>query len=295
MPPVPPHILKQVKAIELRTRGLVASLFAGEYRSVFRGQGMEFAEVRPYEPGDDIRTIDWNVSARFATPYVKTYTEERELTLLLLVDRSGSTDCGEPLSKGALAVEIAAILALAAARQNDRAGAVVFTDQVELVIPPEKGRQHALRIVRDLLAFEPARKLTDLAATLTYARRLLHHRSVVVILSDFLGDGWAQPLRRLAARHEVVAVTLDDPQERDLPPVGWVALDDAETGREVLIDAGDRRIRADVATLTDRRLAERGRIFAQAGVRQLALTTGTDYTIPLRRAFASRRGRRSAR
>jgi uncharacterized protein (DUF58 family) len=152
---VSPEILKQVKGIELRTRGLVGSLFAGEYRSVFRGQGMEFAEVRAYEQGDDFRTIDWNVSARLASPYVKTVTEERELTLLLLVDQSGSTRFGEPVTKASLAVEVAAVLALAAAHQNDRVGALLFADEVERVIPPRKGRRHALRVIRDLVAFEP--------------------------------------------------------------------------------------------------------------------------------------------
>src|SRR5512146_1322610 len=189
---ISPEILKQVKSIELRTRGLVGSIFAGEYRSVFRGQGMEFAEVRQYQIGDDFRAIDWNVSARLGTPFVKTFTEERELTLFLVVDQSGST----------------------------RVGALFFTDQVEHVVPPRKGRRHALRVIRDLVAFEPRGRRTNLAASLTYAGRLLRHRSIVVILSDFLDEGWERPLRRLVARHEVVAITVDDRREHALPDSG---------------------------------------------------------------------------
>src|SRR4029453_17823204 len=172
MSAVSPEILKQVKAIELRTRGLVGSLFAGEYRSAFRGQGMEFAEVRTYEPGDDFRSIDWNVSARLGHPFVKTFTEERELTVLLVVDRSGSLEVGEPVAKAAVAVEVAAVLALAAAFQNDRVGALFFTDTVGHVVRPQKGRTHALRVIRDLVAFKPRARRTDLAAGLTYAGRL---------------------------------------------------------------------------------------------------------------------------
>lgn len=282
------EVLKQVKAIELRTRGLVASLFAGEYRSTFRGQGMEFAEVRAYEVGDDYRTIDWNVSARLASPYVKTFTEERELTLLLLVDHSGSTRFGEPRTKAALAAEVAAVLALAAARQSDRVGALLFSDRVEQVVPPRKGRRHALRVIRDLVAFAPEGRATDLAASLTYAVRLLHHRSIVVVLSDFLATGWERPLQRLAARHEVVAVTVDDPRERALPASGWLDLEDAESGRRVVVNAGSAEVRARHASLAERRVEERRRNLVTAGVDHVALVTGQDYALPLRRAFALR-------
>ncbi len=282
------EVLKQVKTIELRTRGLVSSLFAGEYRSTFRGQGMEFAEVRAYEIGDDYRTIDWNVSARLGSPYVKTFTEERELTVLLVVDHSGSTRFGEPRTKAGLAAEVAAVLALAAARQSDRVGALLFSDRVEQVIPPRKGRRHALRVIRDLVAFQPAGRSTDLAASLTYAVRLLNHRSIVVILSDFLAPNWERPLQRLAARHEVVAVTVDDPRERALPASGWLDLEDAESGQRVMIDAGSREVRGRLASLAERRVEERRRGLAAAGVDHVALITGQDYALPLRRAFALR-------
>ena len=288
MATVSPDVLKQVKAIELRTHGLVTSLFAGEYRSLFRGQGMEFAEVRAYEHGDDFRAIDWNVSARLASPYVKTFTEERELTVMLVVDQSGSTRFGEPMTKAALAVEVGAVLALAAAAQNDRVGALLFADEVERVVPPRKGRRHALRVIRDLIAFAPEGRRTNLAASLTYATRLLRHHSIVVVLSDFLAEGWEKPLRRLAARHEVVAIVVNDPRERDLPESGWIELADAETGRRVLVDTGDRAVRDRVRTLAEKRREERARMLAAAGVDTVLLTTGSDYAIPLRRAFALR-------
>lgn len=288
MPAIPPEVLKQVKQIELRTRGLVSSLFAGEYRSVFRGQGMEFAEVRAYEQGDDFRAIDWNVSARLASPYVKTFTEERELTLMLLVDQSGSTRFGEPRTKAALAVEVAAVLALAAARHNDRVGALLFADSVERVVPPAKGRRHALRVIRDLVAFQPAGRRTNLAASLLYAGELLWHRSIVVVLSDFFATGWEGPLRRLTSRHEVVAITVDDPREHQLPDAGWIELDDAESDRRVLVDAGSPAVRERVKLLADRRRLDRHRGLTAAGVDHIALSTDRDYTVPLHRAFAMR-------
>lgn len=285
---ISPEILKQVKAIELRTRGLVGSLFAGEYRSAFRGQGMEFAEVRTYDPGDDFRSIDWNVSARMGHPFVKTFTEERELTVLLVVDRSGSLEVGEPMAKAAVAVEVAAVLALAAAFQNDRVGALFFTDDVEHVVRPQKGRTHALRVIRDLVAFRPRALSTDLAAGLTYAGRLLRHRSVVVVLSDFIADDWERPLRRLSARHDVVVITVDDPRERALPDSGWIELADAETGERILVDAGNRLFRDRITRLAENRREQRRRGLAASGVDHLELDTATDYTVPLRRHFAAR-------
>ena len=291
MASISPEILRQVRAIELRTRGIVSTLFAGEYRSVFRGQGMEFAEVRAYQYGDDFRHIDWNVSARLSTPHVKTFTEERELTVMLVVDQSGSTKFGRPRTKAALAIEIAAVLALAAARQHDRSGALLFTEQVERVIPPAKGRSHALRVIRDLLAFEPAGRRTNLDAALRYTAQLLVHRSIVVVVSDFLATGWEQSLRRLVAAHDVVAIAVDDPRERRLPDAGWIELEDAETGRHVVVDSGDREVRARLAAEFDRRHAERDRILSTIGVDVVAVDTATDYAIPLRRAFA-RRARR---
>jgi uncharacterized protein (DUF58 family) len=288
MSTISPEILKQVKAIELRSRGIVSSLFAGDYRSVFRGQGMEFAEVRQYEHGDDFRAIDWNVSARLGHPYIKTFIEEREVTLLLVVDQSGSTHFGTPRTKAALAVEVASILALAAASTHDRAGALLFSDRVERVIPPGKGRRHALRVIRDLVAFQPTGRRTNLAAALHYATGLLKHRSIVVVLSDFLAEGWEQPLRQLGVRHDVVAVAVEDPRETDLPDAGWLDLEDAETGARRMVDTGDRQVRGRLRALAERRREERGRAFATANVDQVVLSTRTDYAPILRRAFSQR-------
>ena len=292
MATISPQILKQVKRLELRTRGLVTSLLAGEYRSVFRGLGMEFAEVRAYQHGDDFRAIDWNVSARLAQPFVKTFTEERELTVLLVVDQSGSARFGVPRTKAEVSTEVAAVLALAAARQNDRVGALLFTDRVERVIPPGKGRRHALRVIRDILAFEPAGRRTDLAGALTYAARLLTHRAIVVILSDFAATGWERPLRRLGARHEVVAVTVDDPRERALPDAGWIELEDQESGARVLVDSGDPGVRDRLAAASAKRREGRTRALRAAGVEELVLATDVDYAPTLHRAFARRARRR---
>jgi uncharacterized protein (DUF58 family) len=287
-PRVGPEVLRQVRAIELRTRRLVSTLFSGEYRSVFRGQGIEFAEVRAYEQGDDYRAIDWNVSARMGSPYVKTFVEERELTLLLVVDRSGSVEFGRPVTKADRAIEVAAVLALAAARQNDRVGAVIFSEGIDRVVPPRKGRHHALRVLRDVIAFHPTTTGTNIATALAYSARLLRHRAVVVIISDFRAPDWEQPLRRLARRHEVVAITVDDPRELELPDAGWVALTDAESGAEVLVDTSHAgtRVRLQIAAEQARLL--RARLLAQAHVDHIALRTDRPYAQALHRAFALR-------
>lgn len=285
---VTPEVLRQVKGIELRARGLVNSLFTGEYRSVFRGQGIEFAEVRAYQQGDDFRAIDWNVSARMGHPFVKTYHEEREITLLLVVDQSGSCQFGRPHTKAGLAVEVAAVLALAAARHNDRVGALTFADDVEFVVRPAKGRPHALRVIRDLVAFSPRGRGTNLGAALQYAAKLLRHRSIVAVLSDFRATGWETPLAQLAARHDVVAITLDDPRELELPDAGWVDMEDAESGARILVDTSYAPTRTRVRVAAERLLQERTRKLIQAGVDRVALQTSVPYSVPLRRAFAER-------
>lgn len=290
---VTPEILRQVKGIELRARSLVNSLFTGEYRSVFRGQGIEFAEVRAYQQGDDFRSIDWNVSARMGHPFVKTFMEERELTLLLIVDQSGSLHFGRPYTKAGLAVEVAAVLALAAARHNDRVGALLFADAPEYVVRPAKGRAHALRLIRDLVAFAPRGRGTNLAGALRYAMKLLRHRAIVVVLSDFRAEGWEEPLGQLSARHELVAVTIDDPREYDLPDAGWVEMEDAETGQRLLVDTSYAPTRTRIRVAAERVLQERTRKLVQAGVDRVALHTTVPYGVPLRRAFAERARRMS--
>ncbi|HYT03346.1 MAG TPA: DUF58 domain-containing protein [Gemmatimonadales bacterium] len=285
---VTPEVLRQVKGIELRTRALVNSLFTGEYRSVFRGQGIEFAEVREYQHGDDFRAIDWNVSARMGHPFVKTFHEEREITLLLVVDQSGSCQFGRPYSKAGLAVEVAAVLALAAARHNDRVGALMFADKVEFVVRPRKGRPHALRVIRDLVAFTPRGLGTNLGEALQYAAKLLRHHAIVVVLSDFRADGWEEPLAQLAAAQDVVAITIDDPRELVLPDSGWVDMEDAETGQRVLLDTSHGPTRTRVRVAAERQLQARTRKLIQAGVDRVTLQTSVPYGPPLRRAFAER-------
>lgn len=288
MATIPPEILRQVKGLALRTRGLVDALLVGEYRSVFRGHGMEFAEVRGYQPGDDYRTIDWNVSARLGAPYVKTFTEEREVTLFLVLDRSGSTAVGAPATKGARAVEVAAVLALAAAREHDRVGALTFTDQVEHVVRPAKGRRHALRVIRDLLAFQPTGRGTDLVLALRRTAQLLKHRSVVVVLSDFLAPGWDKPLRQLGARHQVFAITVDNPPEEAPPPNGWLTVEDAEAGGRALVDLGNATVRRRWRAAAIRRGEERQARLRAAGAFPVTIDTVADYSVELRRAFARR-------
>jgi len=285
---VTPEVLRQVKGIELRTRTLVNTLFSGEYRSVFRGQGIEFAEVRGYQDGDDFRSIDWNVSARMGHPYVKSYAEEREIALLLVVDQSGSLHFGAPYTKAGLAVEVAAVLALAAARHSDRVGAVLFADRVEYVIRPAKGRSHALRVIRDLVAFRPRGRGTNLAEGLRYAAKLVRHRGIVVVLSDFRAEGWEEPLAMLQAEHDVVAITVDDAREIDVPDAGWVELEDAETGRRVLLNSSDPAARHRILAVATQHVQERQKKLTRAGVDHISLPTHVPYGVPLRRAFAQR-------
>ncbi len=293
-PVVGADVLRQVKAIELRTRRLVGSLLTGEYRSVFRGRGIEFAEVRAYEHGDDYRSVDWNVSARMGSPYVKLFDEERELTLLLIVDRSGSIEFGDPVSKSRVAVEVAAVLALAAAKHNDRVGTLIFSDDVDHIVPPAKGRDHALRVIRDVIAFEPVRARTSVSIALSYASRLLRHRSIVVIISDFRDVGWERQLKRLTAKHDVVAITIDDPKERELPDVGWIELEDVETGARVLVDTSDSNRRIQLVIAAEESRINRAKALEYAGADQVALTTDRPYAQALHNAFA-RRARRLRR
>ncbi len=287
-PIVGAEVLKQVKQIELRTRRLVGSLFAGEYRSVFRGQGIEFAEVREYQHGDDFRAIDWNVSARMGHPYVKLFDEERELTLLLVVDRSGSVEFGKPVKKAERSVEIAAVLALAAARTNDRVGALVFSDDIDHVVPAAKGRRHALRVIRDLLAFEPVNRGTNLARALAYAAKLLRHRGIVVVLSDFRATGWEEQMRRLARKHEVVAISVDDPREQELPDAGWIELEDAEDGKRMLVDTSRSDMRVGLQIAAEEKRMARARALERARVDHIVLYTHVPYAQTLLKAFELR-------
>jgi uncharacterized protein (DUF58 family) len=238
------ELLKKVRQLEIRTRGLVNQVFSGEYHSVFKGRGMEFSEVREYHFGDDIRSLDWNVTARFGHPFVKVFEEERELTVMLVVDMSGSQYFGSQRRlKRDVAVEISAILAFSAMKNNDKVGAILFTDRIEKFIPPRKGRSHALRIVRELLSFEPKQETTNIRGTLDYLNHIQKKRAIVFLISDFMDSGYEAALRIAGKRHDLIGVVLLDPRETELPNVGLVTFRDAETGEQRWIDTSDRYLR----------------------------------------------------
>jgi uncharacterized protein (DUF58 family) len=286
---VPREVLRQVKLIELRTRGLVNTLFSGEYQSVFKGQGMEFAEVREYVPGDEYRTIDWNVSARMGHPYVKTYAEERELTVLFAVDLSGSAQFGtRGRFKAELAAEIAAVIAMAAIKNNDRVGLVLFTDRIEQFVPPKKGRRHALRLIRDLLAFEPSGRGTDLSVALDYIGRVQRHRAILFLVSDFQDADFERSLKVVSRRHDLVAVTVGDPRERELPDVGYLELVDAETDQRVVLDSGNRFVREQFEHLATEEEARLRRLLRRLSVDQIEIQTDRSYVRPLINFFEAR-------
>jgi uncharacterized protein (DUF58 family) len=286
---VPPEILRQVKLLELRTRGLVNSLFAGEYRSVFKGQGMEFAEVREYMPGDEVRSIDWNVTARMRRPFVKRYIEERELTVILAVDVSGSERFGTKRRfKSELASELAAVIAMAAIRNNDRVGTLMFTDKVEHVVPPRKGRRHALRVIRDLLAFEPAGRGTDMATATDYLIKMLHHKAVIFLVSDFMDEKIEHPLKLLAQRHDVVAVTIEDPSERHLPDVGLARFVDPETGTVVDVDTSNPAVRARYQASVNADMSRRTHLLRRLAIDEIPVSTDQSIMEPLLKFFRTR-------
>jgi uncharacterized protein (DUF58 family) len=289
---VPPEVLRQVKLLELRTRGLVNSLFTGEYRSVFKGQGMEFAEVREYQAGDEVRSIDWNVTARMQRPYVKRYIEERELTVMLAVDVSGSERFGTRRRfKSEVASELAAVLAMSAIRNNDRVGGVMFTDRVEHVVPPRKGRRHALRLIRDVLAFEPAGRGTDIAGTTEYLTKMLTRKAIIFLVSDFQEPDIERPLKLLAQRHDVVAVTLEDPSERALPDIGLVRFVDPETGEMFDVDTSNAAVRTQFDTSVSAEADRRRHLLRRLAIDEIAVRTNEGIMDPLLRFFRSRERR----
>jgi uncharacterized protein (DUF58 family) len=287
----PEEVMHEVRRIEITTRHLVRDIVAGEYSSAFRGRGVEFSEVREYEPGDDVRSIDWNVTARLGAAYVKRYLEERELSVLFIVDASASHMFGSRLrTKHALGVEVAAVLALAAARNNDRVGAVWVTDRVERFVPPRRGRRHVLRVINDLLAFEPEGTATGLDIGLRFADSILRRRSVVFVLSDFLMVDLKPMLELLARRHDVVALQLYDARERELPDIGLVSLAEPESGSWRLVDTSQEEVRQELqrrAQEFDRSLQDD---VLQCGGDLIRLETGRSYAEPLI-AFFRRRER----
>ncbi len=291
-----PDVLRQVKLIELRTRRLVNSVFSGEYRSIFKGQGMEFAEVREYQPGDEVRSIDWNVTARMRRPFVKRYIEERELTLMLAVDVSGSGQFGTVRQfKAELATELAAVLTMSAVRNNDRVGVLLYTDRVEHVVPPGKGRRHAMRILRDILLHQPRGKRTDTALALDFMRRLLKQHAIVFLISDLYDEGVERPLKLLNQRHDVIVARLADPSEQTLPDVGLARFVDPETGDVVDIDTSDARVRtAYAAAAAARSDAVRG-MLRRLGIDDIPISTRDSFIEPLLRFFRGRETRKARR
>ena len=293
-------ILRKVRQIEIRTNRIVADSLAGHYHSVFKGRGMDFDEVREYVPGDEVRTIDWNVTARAGRPFIKKFAEERELTLLLLVDVSASGHFGSGAqSKRDVAAELACVLALSATRNNDKVGLVLFTDRIELYIPPKKGRRHVLRVVRLILFVRPTRRATDLVHSLEFANRMSARRSVVFLISDFqtsgVGADVSSPLRRAlshsARRHDLVAVNIRDPREQSLPDLGVVILQDAESGEVMQIDTGRRRTRELFATLAQKSREALLRMLNAEAIDSLMLTTDQPYLGSLISFFRRREAR----
>src|SRR5579862_2585344 len=288
----PEEILKKIRHLELRTKGLVETAFAGQYRSVFKGRGMNFEEVREYQAGDEVRSIDWNVTARMGHPFIKKFTEERELTVMLLVDVSASGNYGSvALSKREMAAEVACLLAFSAIRNNDKVGLLLFSDHIELFIPPKKGRVHILRLIRDVLFLEPKGRGTNPAVALDYLNRVVTHRSVVFLLSDFQAGDFSKQLAVTARRHDLIAVPIIDPREQHLPDVGILTLEDAETGEQIVINTSARSTRVAYAHLMDKRQGELEKLLRKLRIDSIALKTDEDYLPPLRSFFRQRERR----
>lgn len=286
------ELIRRIRLIEIRTRRLVNDLFAGEYQSVFKGRGMEFAEVREYQPGDEVRSIDWNVTARVGRPFIKRFVEERELTVMLVVDASRSQTFGSASrSKAEIAAELCGLLAFSAIENNDKVGLILFTDRVEKFVPPKKGRQHVLRVVRELLGFEPQGRGTNIAEALGFLNRVARRRSVVFLVSDFFDEGYARALQTTNRRHDVVAIALSDRRERELPAVGLLAVEDAETGALRYVDTGQRAFRTAFAAQARRLEAGRDAALALAKVDRVHIHNETSYIEPLIAFFKERQRR----
>lgn len=287
------ELMREVRRLQLRTKRRVEGLFAGEYHSAFKGRGIEFAEVREYEPGDDVRAIDWNVTARSGKTFIKRFHEERELTVMLVVDLSRSGSFGSSgREKSKVAVEVAAVLALTASMNNDRVGLMIFAEEVELFLPPRKGRTHVLRLLRELLNFEPKGNGTDVSAALERMGQVLHRRALAFVISDFESRPFERVLKVVSRQHEMVAVQVSDPREGDLPNVGLMEISDAETGERMVVDTSSGRTRREYAKLAAEREQERRRLFARARVDRVGVSTDRPFVHDLERYFRMREHRR---
>src|ERR1041385_4918367 len=288
------QILKKIRALEIKTRGLVETAFAGDYHSVFKGRGMNFEDVREYQPGDEIRAIDWNVTARMGNAFVKKFTEERELTVMLVVDVSASGNFGSTTqSKRELAAEVACLLAFSAIRNNDKVGLLLFTDRVELFIPPKKGRSHTLRLIREILFFQPQGRGTEPGLALDYLNRIVTRRAVVFLISDFQAPDFSRALAVSARRHDFIAIHIHDERERLLPNIGLITLEDAETGEQIELNTGDRGTRSRFADAAQEQRPAPWHTLRRNNVDAIAWRSGEDY-LPALRAFFKQRERRLA-
>ena len=282
-------LLKKVRKIEIKTRSLSKHIFAGEYHSAFKGRGIAFSEVREYQYGDDIRTIDWNVTARFHHPYVKVFEEERELTVMLLVDVSGSRDFGsQGMMKKDLITEVAAVLAFSAIQNNDKVGVIFFSDRVEKFIPPKKNRRHILHIIRELIELEPESRRTEFSEPLRYLTNAIKKRSIAFLISDFMGPAFTDSLRIASNKHDVVALRIMDEREKELPAAGLIRLKDAETGEERWVDTSLRSTREAYIRWRQQMEKDLMNMFRQCGVDHVDLLTGEDYIRPLVQLFKRR-------
>jgi uncharacterized protein (DUF58 family) len=289
---IPKEILKKVKQIQIRSSRLVNDVLAGEYVSVFKGRGMEFDEVREYQPGDDIRTIDWNVTARLGHPYIKRYTEERELTIMFLVDLSFSGEFGSKKQfKNEIATEICALLALSAVRNNDKVGLILFTDKIEKFVPPKKGKTHVLRVIREVLYYKPENKGTDISIALEYLLKVTKRKTVCFLVSDFITEGFERALRIANKRHDMVAVSITDPRELEIPNVGFVELEDAETGEITLVDTSDRKMMERYNKFNIKNMEDRSKLLRSMGVDLVDVRTDSSYVEPIMKFFKAREKR----
>jgi len=283
------ELLKRVRRIEIKTRGLTQHIFAGEYHSAFKGKGMTFSEVREYQYGDDIRNIDWNVTARFNHPYVKIYEEERELTVMLLIDVSGSREfASHARLKKDLITEISAVLAFSAISNNDKIGAILFSDQIEKFIPPKKGRQHILRVIRELIYFEPRNRGTNITCAIQYLINAIKKRSTAFLISDFIDEGYEDALKIGGRKHDVIALRIYDERETELPPVGMIYMKDAETGKLIMVDSSLRKVREHYTRYWQKKTDQIHDLMKKLGIDYADIATHEDYVKPLMQLFEKR-------
>ena len=287
------ELLKKVRLVELKTRGLSEHIFSGEYHSAFKGRGMTFSEVREYSAGDEVRTIDWNVTARFGHPFVKVFEEERELTVMLVADLSGSEDFGtSELLKRELITEVCATIAFSAINNNDKVGLILFTGKVEKFIPPKKGRSHILRILRELIEFKPEGRGTDITGALRYLNNVIKKRSIAFLVSDLMSTGYEDALKIANRRHDLVVLRTSDPREQELPNVGLVRFEDPETGELRWVDTGSRSVRNAYRAAALKHLQQTRETLKRSGVDHATISTNEGYVRPLMRLFKQREGAR---